>query len=478
MNPHSKILIAVFDGLQPAQVRPDLVPNLARFAEEGVLFENHHPVFPSVTRINAASMVTGRYPGGHGLAANTMVARDFDPSLVFSALEPTLEDMAQRMGRVLLAPTLADILLDHGMEYTAIGVGTSGNAYVHNPNAARSGGATIHPDFTLPRSLGSRLDDRFGSWPAESQPNTSRFDHAIRILTEHILPERKPAVALIWSSEPDKAQHATGVGSEMSDRAIGEADAGFGRIMDWLDMNDLGSDVDVMVVSDHGYSTIQEVVDVEWYVRDAGFSVDEVLVAPNGGSVLIYTRDADVAGRFASWLMGRPWCGALLASEAVGEIEGTLPLALSGGEGRRGPELVMSFGWDSRPNAAGYNGFVHSTGGAPGLGQHGSMSRHEMNNVLLARGPNFKSGARVSSPTGNVDVAPTILRLLGLPVVEAMDGRALTEALATGPGSVDWTSTTHSAHRQLDDGMYCQQVRVSTVGQTTYLDEGNGWREE
>ena len=375
----TSVLIAVFDGLQPAQVRADLAPNLARFAEEGIFFENHHPVFPSVTRINAASMVTGRHPGGHGLAANTVVARDYDPSLVFSALEPTLEAMAQKTGRVLLAPTLADILSTHGMEYTAIGVGTSGNAYVHNPSADRSGGATIHTDFTLPRHLGGRLESRFGHWPVESRPNTPRFDHAIRILTEHVLPERQPAVALIWSSEPDKAQHASGVGSEMSDRAIREADAGFGRIIDWLDRNGLGSGTDVMVVSDHGYSTIQEVVDVEWYVRDAGFSSEEVLVAPNGGSVLFYTRDAGVAERLAPWLMERPWCGALMASESAGEIAGTLPLALAGCEGPRAPELVMSFGWDSRPNAAGYNGFVHSAGGiaGPGSARLDEQSRDE-----------------------------------------------------------------------------------------------------
>ena len=305
----TSVLIVVFDGLQPAQVRPDLMPNLSRFADEGVFFENHHPVFPSVTRINAASMVTGRYPGGHGLAANTMVARDYDPALVFSALEPTLADMKRKTGRVLLAPTLADILSEHGLEYTAIGVGTSGNAYVHNPSADSSGGATIHPEFTLPYPLSERLASRFGEWPEESQPNTPRFHHAIRILTEHILPEREPAVALIWSSEPDKAQHAYGVGSEMSDRAIREADAGFGQMMDWLETNGR-AETDVMVVSDHGYSTIREVVDVESHVRDAGFGGDDVLVAPNGGSVLFYTRDSATAGRLAAHLMSQPWCGA------------------------------------------------------------------------------------------------------------------------------------------------------------------------
>ncbi len=471
----TSILIVAFDGLQPAQVRPDLMPNLARFASEGVFFENHHPVFPSVTRINAASMVTGMYSGGHGLAANTMVARDYDPTSAFSALEPTLADMALKTGRVLLTPTLADILSSHGMEYTAIGVGTSGNAYVHNPRADESGGATIHTDFTLPYSLFDRLESRFGTWPAEAMPNTPRLDHAVRILTEHILPERQPAVALIWSSEPDKAQHATGVGSEMSDRAIREADTRFGQILEWLETNGRGSDTEVLVISDHGYSTIQETVDVEWYTRDAGFSLQDVIVAPNGGSVLFYCRSQDVTARLAAWLTERPWCGALLASEAAGDIEGTLSLSLAGAEGPRAPELAMSFGWDSRPNDAGYKGFAYSSGGQPGQGQHGSMSRHEMNNVLLARGPSFKRAARIQSPTGNVDLAPTVLRLLELPVPEKMDGRVIVEALADGPEAVEWSSATYQAERKTPSSMYCQTVRTSSVDDTTYLDDGSGW---
>ena len=471
----TSILIVAFDGLQPAQVRPDLMPNLAQFASEGVFFENHHPVFPSVTRINAASMVTGVYSGKHGLAANTMVARDHDPASAFSALEPTLAEIARKTGRVLFAPTLADILSEHGMEYTAIGVGTSGNAYVHNPRADESGGATIHPDFSLPYSLSDRLYSRFGAWPDEAMPNTPRLDHAVKILTEHILPEHQPAVALIWSSEPDKAQHAHGVGSEMSDRAIREADARFGVILEWLETTGRTSDTDVLVISDHGYSTIQETVDVEWYTRDAGFSTQDVIVAPNGGSVLFYCQSQDVTQKLAAWLTERPWCGALLASEAAGEIEGALPMSLAGAEGPRAPELAMSFGWDSRPNDAGYNGFAYSGGGQPGQGQHGSMSRHEMNNTLIARGPGFKSGARLQSPTGNVDLAPTVLRLLGLAVPDHMEGRVLTEALSDGNASVEWSSTTYRAERSTSAGMYCQTVTVSTVGETAYIDEGSGW---
>ena len=69
----ASVVIAVFDGLQPLQVTSELMPNLAALAAEGVSFQNHHPVFPTVTRINVASIMTGRNPGGHGLAGNTVI---------------------------------------------------------------------------------------------------------------------------------------------------------------------------------------------------------------------------------------------------------------------------------------------------------------------------------------------------------------------------------------------------------------------
>jgi arylsulfatase A-like enzyme len=471
------VLIVVFDGLQPAQVTPELMPNLSRFAEEGVFFANHHPVFPTVTRVNAASMVTGRYPGGHGLAGNTMVARDYDPDRVIPAMEPVLADLAKTTGQVLLAPTLADILSCHGAEYVAIGAGTSGNAYVHNPRADVSGGATIHPEFTLPAPLYERLVSRFGPWPDESLPNTPRFARAAQILTEHILPEMAPAVALIWSSEPDKSQHAAGVGSDLANAALGEADSCFGGLLDWIETTGRSGEVDVMVLSDHGYSTISECVDVESQVRDAGFPdggvSGGVLVATNGGCVLFYVHrsDVDTTRRLATWLMARPWCGALLSADELGSIDGALPASLLGPVGPRSPELTMSFRWEPRTNAAGYPGFAYSTSGAPGLGQHGAMTRHEMRNTLIARGPRFKRGVRVESPSGNVDVAPTVLRILGLSA--GMDGRVLEEALDGRPDGVEWSSETHRAERRLASGVFRQQVVLSSVGETTYVDEGN-----
>jgi len=475
------VLVFVFDGLQPSQVNPRLMPNLSAFADGGVTFANHHAVYPTVTRVNCSSMVTGMSPGGHGLAGNRLLIRDFDPDNAMGAMEPELARIAKAGLPVLLAPTLAEILAKHGKEYVAIGVGTSGNAYLHNPSAEDSGGATIHPTFALPIDLHESLIDRFGPWPDEAKPNTSRLAHATRIMTEYVIPERAPAVALVWSSEPDKAHHAAGVGSSLSDTAVKEADGQFGDLMQWLRETGRIDETDVIVASDHGYSTISEVVSVEALVKEAGFlSSGEpggVMVAQNGGTSLCYTPpgDLETAQRLAAWLMAQPWCGAVTASDAVAGIPGTLPASLVGNQGPRAPELTVSFRWDSTPNDAGYAGMVYSNYGEPGIGQHGSMSRHEMNNILFANGPSFKSGITLEIPSGNLDLAPTILEILEISGTQDMDGRVLSEALADGPDAteVDWSTETHRAEYELGGDTYRQQITISTVGTTSYVDEGN-----
>ena len=135
----------------------------------------------------------------------------------------------------------------------------------------------------------------------------------------------------------------------------------------------------------------------------------------------------------------------------------------------------MSFRWDSVANEAGYSGTVYSTHGEPGAGQHGSMSRHEMNNILFAGGPSFRSNLKLDIPSGNLDLTPTILKVLGIGLSGDMHGRVLEEALTGGPNDsdVDWSTELHHAEHTLGGQVYRQQIKVSTVGTTSYVDEGN-----
>jgi hypothetical protein len=61
-------------------------------------------------------------------------------------------------------------------------------------------------------------------------------------------------------------------------------------------------------------------------------------------------------------------------------------------------------------------------------GMHGSFSPVDVHNTLLASGPDFRENFTDTLPSGNVDVAPTIARILDLDL-PAAEGRPLFEAL-------------------------------------------------
>src|SRR6185436_10212398 len=83
--------------------------------------------------------------------------------------------------------------------------------------------------------------------------------------------------------------------------------------------------------------------------------------------------------------------------------------------------------WTDAANDYGFAG----TSASNGTAGHGSSSPFEIHNTLIAAGPDLRQRAMVSNPSGNVDFAPTFLRLLGLKVPSSMQGRVLEEGLRT-----------------------------------------------
>jgi hypothetical protein len=78
-------------------------------------------------------------------------------------------------------------------------------------------------------------------------------------------------------------------------------------------------------------------------------------------------------------------------------------------------------------------------------------------------------------PSGNVDVAPTVLHLLGLKAREKMDGRVLVEALRHYSGELPLVSERrHETERQIGFMHWRQYLNVVEVNGVRYYSEGNG----
>ena len=56
------VILMVWDGLRPDAVTPTATPNLFALTHGGVYFAAHHALYPSLTMVNAAGLVTAVAP--------------------------------------------------------------------------------------------------------------------------------------------------------------------------------------------------------------------------------------------------------------------------------------------------------------------------------------------------------------------------------------------------------------------------------
>jgi len=167
-----------------------------------------------------------------------------------------------------------------------------------------------------------------------------------------------------------------------------------------------------------------------------------LVVAVNGGSDYIYVPDHDPAllRKTLRFLQGRSEVGAIFVDDRYGRIAGTLPLGtIRAGNAQRNPDILLSYDYDEEAIVNGVRGteYAGMLQGNTYRGMHGSFSPNDVHNVLIASGPDFRRGFKDPLPSGNVDVAPTVAHILGLPLPGA-DGRPLLEAFEGGASLDDY----------------------------------------
>jgi arylsulfatase A-like enzyme len=162
-----------------------------------------------------------------------------------------------------------------------------------------------------------------------------------------------------------------------------------------------------------------------------------IVVAANGGSDYFYVPSHDPATvqALVKFLQQREEYGAIFVDSRYGALPGTLSMAQVNLENATRqnngqPDVVVSFAWDFSVTVQGLPGIEFESFSAGQHGMHGSFGTSDVHNTLIANGPSFQAAASITTPTGNVDVAPTVAYLLGLSMPQA-DGRVINEALVT-----------------------------------------------
>jgi predicted AlkP superfamily pyrophosphatase or phosphodiesterase len=498
-------LVLVLDGMRPDLIDPQETPNLWRLRQEGVNFINGHSVFPTVTRVNSTAIATGMYPEHNGIFGNTIYVRAVDANHAFGNDDyKNLQRLdAATGGHMVLAKSLAELLAERGKTLAVVHSGTTGSALLANPRGPQGVGVLINAWWqpgvrvAFPDPVNDAILRRFMPAPPAGGAKDSFIDRVNwteRVLRDYVLPELKPDVVINWLTEPDHTQHAFGPGSPQARAAIRNDDREIGLLLDRLRELGLADKTNILVVSDHGFSHSDVGVDVTAELIKAGLKAgpdsDDVVVASSGEALLLHVRNHDAAriGTLVSFLQLQPWTGVLFTAKLPsGTVEGRAPATFALDlihleQSDRAPDIVMTFPWSSAQGPFGLPGTSYTAANATGplagtAGNHGNMSPWTVRNTFFAWGPDFKRGVTLRTPAGNVDIAPTLLTLMGLDKdvdLARFDGRPLREALLDGPDEEQIPVDTHTYTVEILGGSYRAALQFTVLGGHRYVDKS--WR--
>lgn len=558
------VVLFVPDGLRSELVTPETAPNLAAFASRGVRFANGHAAFPTLTMVNAATLATGHQPGDHGIYGDHLYVGAGEGSAV-PALDddPTIEALDARLdGGLVGERTLIDAAIEAG--YATAVVGRYGPVALQVP--ARLWARTILVDdrtgypggIALPEAVSRRLSGAGLSTTAPGRgsngdagdlkergtraTNKGQQTWFSAVTTRAVLPElrsrHRPFLLIYWSRDPDGTEHNQGDSPRLLEpgitgptalAAVRDADRAFGELMESLDALGLKDSTDVIVASDHGFSTVTKSSSTSpaTHRRYRGVATGElpggflaldlaaalalplhepdeartelrpetgqhpddgdallgpdphapaVVIAANGGSDAIYLPGDDAARLLPSIvaaLLAEDYVGGLFADDRFGPVPGTLPLSavgLSGSARTPRPALLVSFRSAAIgcPNTLLCTSLNADTGLQTGQGAHGSASRADTANFIAAGGPDFKTGYVDLAPASTADVGRTIARLLELRLAARgkATGRVLSESLK---GGNDVAFTRETVRGEATPAGLATEMVLQRVGDTRYV---------
>jgi arylsulfatase A-like enzyme len=481
------IVVVVWDGMRPDFVSEETTPTLWKLAGEGVTFRNHHPVYPSATEVNGTALVTGVFPGKSSVIANYAYRPEIDPTRSINVESPTIVSKGDELsgGKYISVPTITELIQRAGGRTVITTAKTVGLLLDRHPGIGPAKNCvTLFAGNSIPRDAVSSITAALGPFPSDRLEQDSWTTKA---LTDLFWKDGLPALSILWLGEPDLMQHESAPGAPPAIAAIKSSDENLAAVLAALNEQGARETTDLFVVSDHGFSTIRRSIDLRKILSDAGFVAKtefheqqkpgDIMMVGNGGSVLFYIsgHDPTATRRLVEFLQQSDFTGVIFTKQG---LPGTFRLSEVKIDNPHAPDVVMAFRWNDSKNQFGAAGMIDADWQRKaGEGTHATLSRSDMHNTLVVAGPDFQRGQTDDLPTGNVDLAPTILHILGIEASQQMDGRVLSEAMVNADQASAGEKTEANrieAERDFALGSWQQSLRISRIGSTLYFDQGNG----
>ncbi len=90
----------------------------------------------------------------------------------------------------------------------------------------------------------------------QGAPEDAANKYMMSLFTQYILPKKLPDLSLIWFRTPDNVEHGYGPGTPNAVAGLRSQDARLGELLAALKANGMDGSTNVVVVSDHGHSTV------------------------------------------------------------------------------------------------------------------------------------------------------------------------------------------------------------------------------
>src|SRR6195256_377476 len=474
-TPHNLILF-VPEWLRALKVTPESAPAMAEIRDKGVNFKNPHSVFPTFTMANSSAMATGHFLGDSGTFSNTIYTGFSsvpagDTVVPFLENDAVLGDVDEHFnGNYLNEETILKMARARGFSTAAIGKVGPTLLFDHEDRLDKPGLHSIVVDDATGAKNGFPLSDEMkdaltkaglalaapsrgdngkagdAKTPGTTSANTAQQAYFADVASKVVLPmlkaRNKPFVLVFWSRDPDGSQHNTGdslntitpgINGPTTMASIKNADNNLAQLRKALDELGLAASTNIIVSSDHGFSTIskesktspsakatyadtpKDFLPMGFLALDLAKALDlplfdpndknaavaadahpkagngvlgkdptkpEVVIATNGGSDLVYIpgKDRKLVERTVKALLEQDYVSGIFVNDDLGRFPGTLPmsqLALIGKAVTPQPSIVVNFrSWSSgceEPTNCSVQ--VADTVLRQGQGMHGSFGR-------------------------------------------------------------------------------------------------------
>jgi predicted AlkP superfamily pyrophosphatase or phosphodiesterase len=369
------LIVISLDGTTPADVRAAELPTLEALARRGAAAANVVPVFPTNTFPNHVSLVTGVAPAVHGIVNNVFL--DPQRGLFRYENDPSW---------IEVEPIWA-IADRHG-------VVSASYHWVGSEGVWRNG-------------HGPRYWKRFDG----RTPEPEKVEQILAWLDIES-PADRPRLITSWFRGADRAGHRHGPGSSEAHDALRRQDRALARLVEGLDRRGAFETTILLVVSDHGMAAVTRSVELEPALSAVGV---EASVFGGGGFATLSVQGGEREVAKAVEVIralgldphrpGEAPPGLPMANPRFGDVVALAPL---------GAAISRAPG----PSVSGSHGYLP---GDPGMGA-----------LLIAAGGGVPPGLRLGE-VRTLDVAPTLLAWLGIPLPAWMEGRPISGLVAGEP---------------------------------------------